>query len=146
MMNSNKFAELLAYNVTEKGYTRKQLAEALGIDRSNISKYLSGSRLPDLPSFIKLCKIFNCSADYLAGLAEYPDLISKNLTGFSGARLRKTLSECKISQYRLQKDLKISGGIVWNWLNDKTTPSLESLIKVAEYAGCSLDYLLSEQN
>ncbi len=145
MINAEKFTEALAYYMFEKGYTRKSLAEKLGVNRSNVTKYLSGNVFPDLPTFINLCVAFGCSADYLAGLRDDKPHVKIKGANYSADRLRSVLNEFGVSQYRLQKDLKVSASSVWAWLSGKATPSVESLVKIAEYLDCSLDYILGTE-
>ena len=51
-----------------KGLTQKQVAEALGIERSTYTYYEVGRTLPGLPVFIQLVKLYKTSADYLLGI------------------------------------------------------------------------------
>ncbi len=47
-----------------------------------------------------------------------------------------------ISQYALAKKLGISQSTISNWLNGKKEPSIESLWKIADYFGESVDYII----
>ena len=40
------------------------------------------------------------------------------------------------------KEIGISSGIVTKWKTDATLPNGETLIKIADYLDCSVDYLL----
>lgn len=40
------------------------------------------------------------------------------------------------------KEIGISSGIITKWKNESTLPNGETLIKIADYLGCSVDYLL----
>lgn len=51
----------------EKELTQKELAEKLGITQDSISLWEKGKRIPDTGYIIKLCEIFQISADYLLG-------------------------------------------------------------------------------
>ncbi len=53
--------------------------------------------------------------------------------------LRKAFS---ISQVQLAKELGVTKQCVSNWENDNIMPSIEMLIKIAEYFNVSCDYLL----
>lgn len=47
------------------GLTQKQIAERIGVERKSVGKWISGEFTPNLMSFIRLCKLFHVSADYL---------------------------------------------------------------------------------
>lgn len=49
-------------------FTRKDLAQKIGVSYSAIAMYEQGNREPSCDLIIKMCKIFNCNADYLIGL------------------------------------------------------------------------------
>lgn len=53
-------------NLREKeDLTQKQIADALGLDRSTYSYYETGKSYPTLPTLIRLAKIFNTTTDEL---------------------------------------------------------------------------------
>lgn len=47
-----------------------------------------------------------------------------------------------ITQYRLAKNLGISGGHLGDWKKGKSRPTIDNLIKIADYFDVSVDYLL----
>ncbi|MEN2765795.1 helix-turn-helix domain-containing protein [Ornithinibacillus xuwenensis] len=50
-----------------RGLSRDDLAEKLGVSYSTISKYESGSREPDFGTLQKISDIFDVTTDYLIG-------------------------------------------------------------------------------
>lgn len=52
------------------------------------------------------------------------------------------LSENHVTSYKVAKDLGISQGTMNEYKNGKKTPTVRNLIKIADYFGCSVDYLL----
>ncbi|MBQ7770406.1 MAG: helix-turn-helix transcriptional regulator [Clostridia bacterium] len=65
-----KFFERLALELKGCKLTQKQIAQELGIDSSNITKWKNGEYLPSLDIFYKLCNLLDVSADYLLGLID----------------------------------------------------------------------------
>lgn len=53
----------------EKGRTKTELAEILGVDRTTIGYYERGSRTPSIIYFSKFCKYFGCVMDELMDAA-----------------------------------------------------------------------------
>ena len=48
----------------QKNWTQKDLAELLGVDKSTISQYETYMRTPSYKILVKLCYIFQVSADF----------------------------------------------------------------------------------
>lgn len=61
------FPEILKELREKKGFTQKQLAEALYLSKTTISQYENGTHTPSIETFIKLADIFDVSIDYLLG-------------------------------------------------------------------------------
>lgn len=49
----------------KSGLTQKQIADRIGVERKSVGKWISGEFTPNLMSFIRLCRLFHVSADYL---------------------------------------------------------------------------------
>ena len=45
------------------GKSKSQIAKEIGISCPTLSQYLSGRIMPSLPTFARLCKVIDCSAD-----------------------------------------------------------------------------------
>lgn len=59
------FAEKLAAVRQERGMTQKQLADRLGVTAQAVSKWETGSSLPDLEMLRRMVQMLECSADFL---------------------------------------------------------------------------------
>lgn len=64
----NIFAVNLKNLRIEKGLNQTELAEKLFINKSMISSYEKGTRMPSLDVLMQLTFIFNVSIDYLLGV------------------------------------------------------------------------------
>ena len=59
------FADKIIQLRKERNWSQEELASQLGVSRQSISKWESGSSLPDLDKIIKLSQFFDVSTDYL---------------------------------------------------------------------------------
>jgi transcriptional regulator with XRE-family HTH domain len=116
------------------------------MDRSNITRYLRGERLPNYDLFIRIIEYFNVSADVLLGRLDYCDVQEFQPVQFFGATFRKALEETHTSQYELQKNLHFSSATTHAWLNDKRIPSIVHLDQLADYMEITVDFLLGRVN
>ena len=64
------FNERLKECRLECGLTQLQVAQYLGVTLPAVCQYEKGSRELSLELLVKLCKLFNVSADYLLGLTD----------------------------------------------------------------------------
>lgn len=145
MINLSIFSERLKELMFYKNLKYKDLAKNIGVARSTVSELARGEFLPSYKTFVRIIEYFNCSADFLLGRTDKNSDNFKAVQPF-GERLRFLLENENKSQYGLEKFKQISGSIVYEWLTNKYLPSLENLVKVAEYFDHSVDYVLGREN
>ena len=104
-----KLPERLKELMFDKGVNSVALATALGVSNNYVTRYLQGNHLPTFSIFVKLIEYFNCSADFLLGLNEFPHYETAFLpvTNFS-ANFKKAIQDNGLSQYAVQKKTGIS--------------------------------------
>ncbi len=58
-------------------YKQKEIAQILGIKQSAYSKYEKRRTKIQVEDIIKLCKLYNVSADYILGFTDTPEPLKK---------------------------------------------------------------------
>ena len=142
MVILSNFAENLSALMQEHNLNAPALGKLLNTDRTNITRYLRGERLPLYGVFTKLIEYFNVSADVLLGRLDYCDVQEFHPIQPFGTTLRHILEETKITQYQVIKDLEISKATMYYWLLNEQFPTIEKLDKLADYLDLPIDYLL----
>lgn len=61
-------------------------------------------------------------------------------------RLNELLVERNTTMYRLARELGVSDNLVGYWCKAKNTPTLDKLIKIADYFDVSIDYLVGRSD
>lgn len=61
-------AGALSQALKDKGLTRREVARRLGVSASYVSRWLNGTRVPDVEQFEALIRLADVSADELLGL------------------------------------------------------------------------------
>lgn len=56
--------------------------------------------------------------------------------------LREILQIKSITGYRIAKETGISQGLMATYIRGERLPTINNLVKIAEYLDCSVDYLL----
>ena len=146
MVNLSKISENLKELMAEHEISQKELAEKLNTGRTKLSDILGGKNAPNYNTFVALAEYFNCSADFLLGLDDYPheDVAYAPVRPFCRS-LRLLLEQSGTTVYAFQKGTKLSWSVIYGWLNGKTLPSCYNLAKVAAFFGCSADCLLGRR-
>ena len=142
MADLSNFGENLTALMLEHNIKAPALAKLLKTDRSNITRYMRGDRLPSHSSFLAILDFFSVSADVILGLKDYSSEIKFLPTPPFGDRLRTIMKETKTTQYRIVKDTSISGGSMQEWLTNQSLPSVNNLVILASFMDVSVDYLL----
>ena len=138
----SNFSKNLCSLMIEHQLNAPKLASILNTDRSNITRYMRGERLPLYQGFVAIIEFFNISADVMLGLVDYSNDKEFLPVQPFGDRLKKVLFETKTTQYAIEKDTGISSSSVYKWLYLDCVPTIESLVKLSNYIDVSIDYLL----
>lgn len=137
-MFRDKLIELMG----EKNVKANKLAKEIATSESVISDWKKGKVVPKLDKALKLRKFFNCSLDYLFNNIEYEDISNtKQITSFD-VQLKKILKSKKVAQTKMIEDLKLSNANLNRWFVAKDTPTMDTVIKIANYLNVSIDYLV----
>lgn len=70
MLNREIFAERFKNLRLEKSISQQDIAASLGVDRSIVSHWERGTRIPSLDIAYALADYFNISLDYLVGRSD----------------------------------------------------------------------------
>lgn len=144
-MNLTKFAERLSELLFDARLNAPALAKILNCGSNTVTRYLQGNTAPSLSHAIGIADCFNCSVDYLLGLAPYENTAHfKECPPFS-ERIDYLCGYYKISKYRFQKMTRLPESAIYNWKSGRTSPSVESIIKIAETFDCRIDFVLGRE-
>lgn len=62
--------ERLKYEINNSQKKKRQIAQEIGVSASMVSQYVTGSKMPDIYTFTKLCKSLDVSSDYILGITD----------------------------------------------------------------------------
>ena len=116
-----------------------------GKQRINCAKTCNTNRVPKLDNAIKIADYFKCSLDFLFGRTRFDENKKFCTCPPFDVQLKKVLKENGVSQNKLIRDLELSGGYVYAWFKLKRQPTMDILIRIADYLGVSLDYLVGRE-
>ena len=145
--NSMTFGERLAYTRKEKGLTRKQLAELIGVKPNTVSCWVMG-RQPGVSIIQKIIKALDVSEDWFENDDNFknPNFKPvKKVTNF-GYRLAYTRKRKGLMQKQLAELIGVKPCIVSSWETDVIYPSVSMMQKIIRALDVSEDWLENDIN
>lgn len=142
----SKFVERLDELMFDHHITVPELAEALGIYDSTIYNYNRESRHPKIEVLIRMANYFQCSIDFLLGLeAENTAKTFKKCPPFN-EQLKFLLEYFHTNKHRVCVEVPITHSVIYAWQSGQSFPALDYVLKLANYFGCSVDFILGREN
>ncbi len=135
-------SEILKDLMEEAEINAPVLAKATGIDSSTILTFLRGDGLPYVDTLVTLADYFKCSTDYMLGLTDKLSEEEFRQRPPFKEQLTFLLKHFNVTKYRMEKDTGLAEKTVNRWHNGKTQPTVDSLIRLAKYFDCSVDFIL----
>lgn len=136
------FTETLTELMQDAHIGVRQLSEMIGCDIAAIRRWLYKMYLPTPETVIKIADAFSVSADYLFGLTDTKEFSKIQSTDTFYQRYVRLRDTQQYSDYSVAKHCKIRDSALSKWKKIQTFPATLSLLKLAKYFACSLEYLL----
>lgn len=136
------FSERLNELIFDKKITSELFAKEIGIDISNLYRYLRKESIPNLYNAIKIAKFFGCSLDFLFGLSEDSSTLFNSEIKPFAIQFQTLLKKHNSTRYRLKKETSLAKQSIDDWYHGIRVPTIENLIILAQYFDCSLDYIV----
>ena len=141
----SKLSGRLAELMKESDLSTPLLARQTGIDQSVIARILHAERMPSAKTLSALADFFACSTDYLLGRKDLPDERTFLPRPPFCERLGELLAHFQVTKYRLEQETGLTEETVNRWQKGTYEPSVESLIRLADHFGCSVDFILGRE-
>lgn len=141
MYRDGFFGECLKEIMIERNFSPADLSDLSSVPLCRIYEYLGGKNLPSPVNAVKIADALECSADYLFGLSDDGTSRKYVLTQSCSERVRTAIESSSLSRYRISVDTGISQTQLYRIYRLRQTPNMHVVIALAEYLGCTLDYL-----
>lgn len=142
MDNLSLFAERLIELKEEYGLSNLQFEKVCGCKNQSISTWLTRNVYPKLVNLLRMSDYFQCSIDYLLGLTDDKHLTRTDMPSTFITRANELAAKNKVSKYRIAKECGFDKGNFSKWASRDMLPQTQSLIAIADYFDCSVEYLL----
>lgn len=151
-MGKSVFSKRMERVMREKGVSRTELKDMVGISLQSIGNYLNDKRKPDYEIVSRLAKALGVSADYLLGLSEVPiredgkdersEEKKERYNSPFATNLRELIARNGTTRTALSKALGISRQAVSQYADGTGQPNVNKLVMIADYFGVSVEYLV----
>lgn len=141
--NMTNFITAINGVLEEQGKTTQDLFDDDVISKDTFYKYRR--RNPSLATLIKIANYLHVSIDYIYEFTNVNDFrqYSTDQSGFY-QRLIELITSAGLSNRRFCKDLHYTKDTTLRYKNG-ATPSIRTLIEIAQYFNCTIDDLLTHQ-
>lgn len=139
------FVENITDYVLRENITIKDFAMRVGVSPSVVGYWLSLSNVPTVENVIKVADLLDFSIDYLFGLSETSAIYRGSGKADFLERFELLRKEKGLTYHRLSKQAKVGYTTVEKWKQGRYV-KIESLIKLANYFQCSIDYLVGRSD
>ena len=145
MFEQEKFIDRLTEQMTLNQLDAKTLAQAINVSHSTVCNLRKGRyQKPSTKVFFSLIEFFNCSADYMLGLVDFPPdgvIYHPPLCKYN-SRIQELLKKNSLTQEAFIEKMEISSNLAYKWLYNGTLPSVEYLIKLANCFDMTVDVFI----
>ncbi len=124
----------------------KKFASLAGVSQPVISRGVIYGIIPSVRILQKIADTLNISVSYLLGDTDKNDFFMAEPRSDFHTRLQELTEEKHTNYGAISQKMQFPRTYFYEWLKDKTYPSLDYLKNIAEYFEVSLDYLLGRTN
>lgn len=147
---NNSFSLKLKELRQKNNLTQDQLANELNTryhlneSKATISQFELNKRIPDLDRLINIADYFKVSLDYLCCNGLNDNVIYTN----PGSRIKKLIKKNDLSQKEFVEKFNEKYGYsdseatVSQYVNNKRTPEIDKMVKIANFFNVTLDYIM----
>ncbi len=128
-----------------RGISQRDLAVALHVSPNTLNQWERGKREPSFDSVSVIADYFDVSGDFLLGRDKSP-CASDSKNANIMLKLKELRTKDAISQTTFANILGVSRSTVAMWETDKSQPDLDFVVKIADYFGVTVDYLLGRED
>ena len=133
-------AKRLSELLEENDLSADALGKQIGISGSAVARWIRENKAIKLNNLLKIAEFFDCSVDFLCGRTYNMDKLTLTKPTFP-ARLIALLDNSQKSKNQIFKEIGYDRHTIYDWSNG-VEPLSSSLIALADYFGCTVDYLI----
>ena len=143
MQSNVNFGDSLTEILLNRNISVQKLAEDIGVSLATVYDWKKNDQDIKLSHLNAIANYFHCTIEYLIGRSDDETFVDKKRLPLFGARLRKVMTEKKITTYKLRQ--KGYGSKHFENWDKGADPFLSTLIDLSNIFECSIDYLVGRE-
>lgn len=140
------FIDIVSDTLLIENIPIKTFAQRIDVSAPVVGQWIRQEIFPTAASAVKVADYLDCSLDYLFGRSSQREFIRAASPVSFKTRLKDILCAQSISRYKIARACGIEPSLMSKWLLNGCMPKIESLLKLADYFNCSLDYLVGRSD
>ena len=141
MTLGTRLSELL----NERYMSAAALAKIVGLSGPAVRNWRRNCSAVKLEHLLRVAEYFDCSLDFLCGRTEYEKPFNKAASPIFAEKLKELITNSKTPIDHISKATQLDRRNFYDWMNG-ALPVSSSLIRLADYFGCTVDYLVGLEN
>jgi len=143
-VEKSNFSERLKELLFENELTAEQLASKVEVSRTTVYRWMRKSLQIKRSNLITVANFFSCTIEFLIGRSDDDTKIKPKDCPSLTIQVRKIMAEQNMTTYQFEKAGKFKCSYFNDW--DKGyEPSLQTLIDLADFFCCTIDYLVGRE-
>ena len=126
--------------------SNKQFAELVGVSTPVISKAINFGIVPSLKLLIRIADKLELSLKYLLGLENKNDFVPATSPTTFHIRLKQLVDEQNMNYGQLATKMCFPRTYIYEWMKEKSLPSIDYILSISEYFKVTPDYLLGRSD
>lgn len=127
--------------MNEQYLSAAALAKIVGLSGPAVRSWRRNCSAVKLEHLLRVAEYFDCSLDFLCGRTEDEKPFNSQVTPIFAERLKELIMKSKIPIDHISKETQLDRRNFYDWMSG-TLPVSSSLIRLADYFGCTVDYLV----
>lgn len=126
--------------------SNKQFAELVGVSTPVISKAINFGIVPTVRTLIRIADKLELSLKYLLGLNNRNEFVPAIVPLTFHIRLKELVDEKNINYGQLATKMCFPRTYIYEWMKEKSLPSIDYILSISEYFKVTPDYLLGRSD
>ena len=135
-----KIGESLKELIQENNLSADALSKRLGVSGSIVARWIRENKPIKLFNLLKLAEYFDCSVDFICGrTSDRGKFIPAQMTFHD--KVLSLLESSEKAKDKIFTEIGLNRHVIYDWLKG-SVPLSSNLIALADYFGCTIDFLL----